>query len=875
MALPPDRVRSAVVLLCLALAGCGDASGVSGPSPDRALVLDGEAWVEFDDRGDLFDLVPGGERTISLWLRYDRPQYHAKILFKTLPTGSAGTVAEDRGYMLFVHQYSSSVGIWHRGGVSLDESGYTQGGTAGTRKVGDGGWHHVAVVQRDTLIEAWVDGRLEFVENLSRTLPQLANDASVILGWGDRDAVRFAGQMDELTLWDRALSPRELRRLRYASPDVGAAGLVAYWPMDESGGDRVADRTAGAWHGRGTRLSWAPATRPLAPPFRERPTFVVLVAAVALGLFYASLRLYGLRLERQKRSLERQVEERVADLARTNAEKDDALALVASQARRLEELNEAKSRFFTNISHEFRTPLSLIVGPLSDVLDRQHGSAPFDGEARAAVQVALRSGRRLGHLTGQLLDLARLESQALHLEEQPLDLCDLLRGVTGSLRLAAERKEVRLRESIPEGPLWVMGDAHRLETVFINLVSNAIRFTPGGKEISVEVEATDGRVGVVVRDQGAGVEPEARERIFERFFQSTLGIQSGEGMGVGLALARELVELHGGHLVLLEDGRPGAAFQVALPLSTTAPVSDAPAGRGFAATQFFVDTGPELVDRPTVRVDAGPEEGDHAFAPLVLVVEDHAELRAFLCEHLSRRFRVAEAGDGQTALDLARETPPDVVVSDVMMPGMDGLELLERIRADQDLASLGVILLTARGEVRDRVEGLGLGADDYLSKPFEPTELTARILSLIEGRRRLAHALRASVGVRASGAPADGREGDGPEARRPELRARLEGLVESRLDDPELTVDELAAAVAMERTGLYKVMTAEWGVAPSDFVRDIRLRKAADLLAGGNTVAEVAYAVGYGSVSSFSRRFQEQYGVRPGRWAREGPPASA
>lgn len=866
---PRPNVRLWTFLTGSLFFACGP-GGDGHPSADAdgALLLDGDGWVEFEDRGDRFDLVPGGERTISVWLRYTRPQYHAKILFKNqiLADGEYGG-----GFVVFMHQYSSSLGFWHRSTLPIDESGYTQAGTTGTRRVGDGRWHHVTVVQRDTLVEAWVDGRLEFVESLSRTLPELSNDAPILLGWGVKDEIRFAGEIDELSLWSRALSSRELKRLRYQPPPPDAAGLEGYWPMDDGEGQRVRDVTRGGWHGEGTGLRWAQASRPLGPPFRERPAFTLLLAALGTALFYGILRLYGRRLEAQKRSLERQVEARVEDLARTNAEKDRALALVASQAERLKEVNDARARFFTNTSHEFRTPLSLIIGPLSDALDR-HGEE-LDDETRRAIQAALRSGRRLGHLTSQLLDLARLESQTLHLDLMPMDLGEMLQELTQSFRLVAEREQVRLLVQLPEEPAVVLGDVHRLETVFSNLLANAVRFTPPGKQVVLHAAVADGKIAVEVRDDGPGVEPAARERIFERFFQTPLGIRRGGGMGVGLALVRELVELHRGEVRLVSEGGSGAVFRVSLPLSDEG-APDPVAGRvGFTVggSTLEHDGAPQPAPEDPEGVgDPGLDDPDRTLLPLVLVVEDHPELRDFLRGHLSRHFRVEEAANGAGALDRARESPPDVIVSDIMMPDMDGLELLSRLREDADLESVAVVLLTARAEVQDRIEGLERGADDYLPKPFEPLELTARIRSLIEGRQRLRRRLMTELTHNGSGErPDPGGEGE-VSGRLSKLRSQLQRTVRERMGDATLTVDDLAASVAMERTGLYKLMTAEWGITPSDFVREFRLARAAELLGEGHTVAEVAYAVGYGSVSSFSRRFQDRFGSRPGRWAREG-----
>ena len=850
---------------------------------DGALVLDGEGWAVIPDRGDRADLVAGGERTFSVWVRYTRPMFHAKILAKMNPPEDSW-----QGWATFVHQYNTALGLWHRASVPFDDSGFPQKGTAGTLRVGDGAWHHVALVQRDTVVEGWVDGKLEFVESISATLPQLDNDAPFWVGWNGADAIRFAGEMDELTVWSRALSGREIRRLMYARPEPGEPGLEGYWPMDDPDGDVLRDHSGNGWDGQALQAGWAPATRPLAPPFRDTPGFLVLAGLLAGALLYGVIRLYTRRLVAEKETLERKVEERVQDLARTNAEKDRALALVASQAERLEELDRDKRRFFANVSHEFRTPLSLIVGPLSDTLGRASG---LDAEGARAVQTALRSAHRLSHLTGQLLDLARLETGVLKLEERPVDVAALVGELADSFGVAAEREGVILGVTIPAGAVVVSGDPHRLETVFTNLLANAMRFTPAGKRVLVTVSADDDEVAVEVRDEGPGIGAEDRERVFERFYQTPLGVEVGGGTGIGLALVRDLVELHQGRITLESEPGTGAAFRVVLPrLTRDSEFPSSASGVGSLLPSPVVEGGSaEVAPPPSDRQGgggAGPDDADRASPPLVLVVEDNVELRAFLVRYLSRHFRIAEAPDGATGLEVARGASPDVVVSDVMMPGLDGFGLLRGLRADPELESVPVVLLTARAEVEDRVEGLECGADDYLGKPFAPRELTARVRALIEGRQRLRRAL-----LREGRAPAVDGDGGAPPVRdggptavdatppAPDpgeaLRARLLAALEERLGDPGFGVNELAASVAMERTGLYRLMSETLGTTPSDFLREVRMNRAAELLKDGHTVSEVAYGVGYGSVSSFSRRFQERFGSRPGGWAREQRGASA
>lgn len=853
-------VRRLVPALGFIGAACSLDRGAPADPADLAVVLDGEAWISIPDVEQRLDLVPGGTRSVTLWLQYDRPQYHAKIFDKTHFDGDRAN-----GYAAFVHQYSTSLGFWHRSDRPLDETGFTVAGVSGTRRIGDGAWHHIAIIQRDTLLEGWVDGQLEFVENLKPTLDLLANESPLTLGWDGRGVVRFSGAMDELTVWERALDRREIRRLMYQSPAPGAAGLTAYWAMDDTDDARVIDRGPHRIDGTATGISHARSTRPVKPPFTERTPVRFASLLLALALLYGVLRLYGLRLEGQKRRLERQVQDRVADLARASDEKLQALEVVAAQAERLEKLDGTRRTFFANISHEFRTPLSLIVAPLTDMLDR-----PQDASDPAVLRIALRNARRLQHLTEQLLELAQLESGALRLERRALDLGAFLRDLVASLQLGATQHQVHLDAQLPADAVAVFGDLQRLETIFANLITNAIRFTPAGGRVTVRLVRDGDHAVVTVQDEGPGIPADQAERIFERFFQTRVGIETGGGTGIGLALVRELTELHGGSVRLVPSAGRGATFRVELPTSagTTAEIS--PPLRSLGA--MLRPSGPTRRDGDDAAAAAAAAtdlDDEHALRPLVLLVEDHAELRSFTRGYLARRFRVAEAADGQAALDLMRETLPDVVVSDVMMPRMDGFALLSAIRDHAEFGDVPVILLTARTELDGRLEGLSRGADAYLGKPFEPAELGAQVDALIAQRLRLRERLLAKLAADALRAPAAAAT-DAPDATSRDaesLRARMSSLIEAHFANPDFGVSELAAGLAMERTGLYRHAAELLGVSPSEMLRARRMTRAAELLDEGNTVAEVAYAVGYQSVSSFSRRFREHFSVPPGQWA--------
>lgn len=876
------RLRFERLWWCL-LGGVATGIGLSAcaakvPPGDRALVLGDGGYVNFGDPGNAFDLLPGGERTFALWLHYTGGQYHAKILDKIVRSPAIF------GFDIFVNTYSGTLGVSTSGGTAADRSGFPQIGTAGTRPLNDGAWHHVAVVQRDTLLVGYVDGRQDLEMNVAGMLARLANDGPLRLGWNGTDIIHLRGPVDELSVWDRALSRGEVRQLMYHPPAAGAKGLRAYWPMDEEGGDVVHDRGPYGINGRAVDARWVPSDRPRTRPFRETPLFYILEAALGAALLYILMRLYGLRLQRQRDRLQRQVAERTAELEQAHVETAGALAVVEAQAGRLAELDRAKNRFFGNLSHEFRSPLSLIIGPLSDLRAGRFGTLePAIGRQVAA---ALRNSRRLLRLTEQLLDLARLEAGALQLEVHRIDLVALIEGLVLAFAPAAERRHVRLERTLPSGPLRVYGDLRRLETVLANLLSNALKFTPAGGRVRIVAEAGEGRIVVTVEDTGPGIPADELPRIFERFYQTEAGVRQGQGSGIGLALARELVELHGGAIQVSSTHGSGTVFTVSLRPGRdhfdgaphVAALHDGPPPLEKAAEETGGAMGTAVAAAPTYGPDAGAEpqpgaEGDaeEADRPVVLVADDSPDIRAYVRSHLEPAYRVEEAEDGTAALARARAGPPDLIVSDLMMSGLDGVELIHALREDPELSFVPVILLTARAELESRLGGLAAGADDYLAKPFEPAELLARIANLIAQRQRLRNQLQTA----AAGAPGGTIESAETAAGTGGIESGLRAAIEAHLGDEQFDVRALARAVFMDRTTLYRHMREEMGTTPSDFIREVRLTRAAELLANReNTVSEVAYAVGYGSVSSFGRRFRDRFGCAPGAYAKQAASGS-
>ena len=610
------------------------------------------------------------------------------------------------------------------------------------------------------------------------------------------------------------------------------------------------------------RARLGPATGPparvivsIAPFFYETWWFWGLCAFGLVGLVGLGYRWRLRHLHRREAALEEAVTRRTRQL-RAEKEKTEA------QAERLTELDEAKNRFFANLSHEFRTPLTLITEPLRSLL-REPDDSPA-GTLRGRLRPMLRNAQRLERLIGQLLTLSKSTAGRLELNRQPVDLVALARESCEAFAPLAERRDLELRFRSEVDTLPAVVDPDKLDKILSNLLSNAIKFTEAGGTVWLTVSrgaAEKGGARLVVKDTGIGIAQDDLRRIFDRFEQvdgSTT--RPEEGTGIGLALTRDLVELHDGTIGVESEPGKGSAFVVHLPLGHTEVEEDIARGNGVSDDRMQASMTAD--PPPSVSTTDAPsaEEGD---APTLLVVDDNADVRSFLRRELGDAYEITTAGTGTEALDRMRDAPPDVVVSDVMMPEMDGFALCEAIKANDDLCTIPVLLLTARAEVDDTVEGLECGADDYLTKPFDVRELKTRVGRLLEARATLRSEYEQIVRL-------DDVDLEVPDAEAAFVEAVLTA-VRASIDDPDFTVDRLADAVALSRRQLTRRLREATGESPADFIRRFRLERAADRLASSENVriADIAYAVGFRTVSHFSKAFKKHFGCPPSQYPDE------
>jgi signal transduction histidine kinase/DNA-binding NarL/FixJ family response regulator len=598
------------------------------------------------------------------------------------------------------------------------------------------------------------------------------------------------------------------------------------------------------------------------PPFYATAWFRALAAlVVALALFGAfQLRVRSLR--GRQAALEREVAERTREL-------QAALDTLGRQAQALKELDEAKSRFFSNVSHEFRTPLTLTIGPLRDVRDGRHGSIP--AEALAEIDTAIENTGRQLELVDQLMALARMDAGRVEFRPRAVRLDECVRHAAAPFEALARRQEVSLGVDVGAGALQASLDEQKLERVIANLLGNALKFTPPGGTVVIGLASEgDGWATIDVEDTGPGIPPQDLPHVFERFYRG--GQEGGHvpGTGIGLALAREYVDLHGGEIHASNRPGGGTRFTVRLRVVAVAPAvasaSGVPAGDASAAAEPAAAVEP--AGAGGLGSAAEPDEQANAGLPTVLVIDDHADMRAYVRKHLAPQYRVIEAARADAALDLVRAQLPDAVVCDVMMPGMDGYAFCRAVKSDPETDFLPVILLTARADAEGRLEGLEGGADDYLTKPFEPAELLARVRNLLRSRERLKARLAEAAPPTPMPAPPVLATPRAVPSAEEVLLGRLREAFDRAAQDEGFDVGALADALGMSRAQLHRRVKEAFDSTPAELIIRYRLERAAQLLeARAGNVAEVAYAVGFKNVSHFVKRFGAHYGQTPAAYA--------
>ena len=539
---------------------------------------------------------------------------------------------------------------------------------------------------------------------------------------------------------------------------------------------------------------------------------------------------------------------------------DERTQEVQAQAQELKQQQVLKDRFFANVSHEFRTPLTLTITPLKDLL---HEQPDLNSDIAYPVETALRNSSKMLDLVSQILDINRLESGQFPLRIAQYDITDLIRQTHKRFMPWAEQHQQTLVVENIDEPLLMYFDQDQIDKCLSNLISNAIKYSGDGCQIEVSLiteQATKAsRVGIAVKDNGRGISAEARTKIFDRYFQDKHSEQITEpGTGIGLALVKELMELHQGNVELVDAQLPNknSGCQFILWLKC---------GKSHFDTESFIElvsvavstaeTSQQTLNTAitTINNTALETKNNKADKTTLLVVDDNSELRYFISHKLSSYYRILQAKNGKEGLDLAQKELPDLIISDVMMPIMNGFDMCAAVKNNEQTCTIPVILLTAKSSKRETVEGLQTGADDYLTKPFDTSELIARVAGLINNRKMLRKSLLKNQPILTS-----------PLQQQETFEHKLATVVAKQLADPTFTIDKLAAKLATSRSSLNRKSQQAFQLSAGQYIHQQRMTLALSLIKEQKySVSEVAYATGFESLAYFSRAFKKYFGESP------------
>lgn len=521
-----------------------------------------------------------------------------------------------------------------------------------------------------------------------------------------------------------------------------------------------------------------------------------------------------------------------------------------------QKLTALKVNFFTNVSHELRTPLTLIISPLEQLSKKEKLSA----ESASYLDVARKNAARMVRFINQLLDLRKVQSEKGTLRISRVEVVSFVKKISDHFTEALKSKRITLNISSDEKELIAWLDAEKIDVVIYNVLSNALKFTPDGMQIKVVIRSfieEDG-LSIAIHDQGPGVEKEKLEEIFELFHEGDPRLtREMKGTGIGLALAREFVNLHGGRIWASNNADGGLTVTIKLKRGKDHYTQNETV---FVDSPTSVSAAYETpIEQQLIPLAVSGMTGRDQHAPLVLLVEDNEELRTFLKGQLTEFYRVETARDGQEGFEKATSLMPDLIVSDIMMPVLDGIQMLDKVKNDVNTSHIPVVLLSAKYSIESQIQGLQYGADYYVTKPFNNEFLIASIDNLLRQRKKLFESLvqkKKSIDL-------------GPEqivvtSKDESFLKNVIRVVEDKMADTEFNIDAVAESIAMSRTTFYKKFKSLTGVTPVEFVRDIRLQRAKQFLdAGGSNISEVAYMVGFSNPKYFSTCFKEKYRLSP------------
>lgn len=573
----------------------------------------------------------------------------------------------------------------------------------------------------------------------------------------------------------------------------------------------------------------------LPPWYLTRTAWVVYFLAALLLLF-----LSGWLTQRWRT---RQLTELNVALEKTVLERTQE---VSAKVYELEEQQKLKDRFFSNVSHEFRTPLTLIIGPLETMLSEYKEG--MNSTTQSLTATALNNANKMLALVGQVLDLNRLEVGKLPLRISEYDIAELLRNIQKRFEGWAQQEDQTIHCVHCEDPILLYFDQDQIDKCVANLLSNAIKYSGKNTQITINLLNEQESVTLQIIDNGRGISDEAKPKVFERFFQDKASEQNATpGTGIGLSLVQELIELHHGHVNLASNLGEGCCFSLMLKK-----------GQDHFSQEQLVEP-LELAKTLSTSLDQVPilDDNNQQDQTTLLIVDDNAELRHFISLRLSANYRIIQAQDGEEGFKLACEALPDLIVSDVMMPNMTGYELTEKIKSTPATRTIPVILLTAKTSKREIVDGFMSGADDYLIKPFDTSELIMRVNAQISIRKTIRDNIKFEQNV-----------ADAKTSNKTPFVENIQQLVITHLSNPAFSVEELAKLLFMSRATLSRKCKDELQMTPKAYIIQTRMHHACDLLQAETlSISEIAYAVGFESLAYFSRSFKKHTGTPPSEYS--------
>jgi DNA-binding response regulator/sensor histidine kinase len=513
--------------------------------------------------------------------------------------------------------------------------------------------------------------------------------------------------------------------------------------------------------------------------------------------------------------------------------------------RRIEEdANKAKLQFFTNISHELRTPLTLIADPVNYIIHDDN----LNSQQRSMLQIVQRNVLVLTQLVSEILDFRKVQNGKMELRLSDFNLSESMKQWIMLFSASAQKKHIAISMNAPD-TVMLRADQDKIERICYNLLSNALKYTSEGGEITLTAKEEDGRVMISVADNGCGISSDELPYIFDRFYQAK---NAGRGTGIGLAIVKAFTELHHGEVSATSIEGKGSTFTIHIPVRQKGEVTNQPTEK---IEQLVEPSSVQEVPNQARHIDEliQPYQTDK---PEVLIIDDNIDIRTYLRSVLSEKYNVSEAADGKAGLELARKIVPDIVLSDIMMPVMDGLAFCQQLKTDKAISHIPVILLTARSLDEQRAEGYEHGADAYLSKPFSLRLLFSRIDNLIQSRKKLSKLFSNSD------------ENDAFEKLSNEtdktFAVQLRKIIQDNLSDNEFNVERIGDEIGLSRVQLYRKVKALTGYSPVEMLRKARLTRARHLLqTTERTVSEVAYAVGFSTPSYFSKCYKDEFGESP------------